>query len=277
MAEEGSFTRAGRQLGLTQSAVSRQIQQLEEEVGTELLSRTTRRAELTEAGGSFLKAALRITSDLEDSLKQFREAFTNQPPVVKVGISHSISHAHLPGLLKHFWRSNPGAKLDVVYNSSEEVIEELTDRRIDVGIISSPAKALGQLNLAHSFEEEFVPIAPEEMVREQKLSWLTLDATTRSGALISEWLDKSQSESSGRVTLPNFDLIITLVGIGVGRGVVPKRALRTYGRHQAVKEIPCRKSLTRQIGIFTRANSTSSRATQSFINSILFGWKNPSS
>ena len=198
---------------------------------------------------------------------------------MKVGISHSISHAHLPGLLKHFWRQHPETKLDVIYGSSDRITEEIIDRRIDVGIFTRPEKAIANLKLAHSFEDELVQIEPcdrGDRGERSDLPWILIDTTSRTGALISTWLEELKVANANQIHLPNFDLIINLVSVGMGKGVVPKRALRTYGRRQAVEEIPGSSTLIRTIGVYTRSGAPSSHAAQSFIESILFGWKNPS-
>ena len=97
--EMGSFTKAGAQFGLTQSAVSRQIQLLEQYVGTALLNRTTRRVDPTEAGRAFLESAAHLLHDFGSHLERLRERFLDQPPKIKLGLSRTISHSHLPGLL----------------------------------------------------------------------------------------------------------------------------------------------------------------------------------
>ena len=95
VARSGSFTRAGNELGLTQSAVTRQVQQLEHAVGTPLLIRTTRSVRLSEAGQAFLDTTTRITRDFQESLDRFSESYLDQPPRVTLGLSHATLRRRL--------------------------------------------------------------------------------------------------------------------------------------------------------------------------------------
>ena len=152
----GSFTRAGEELGLTQSAVTRQIQQLEEAVGTTLLQRTTRAMNLTEAGVALLGTADHLLKEIDHRMAKFGERYLDQPPVIRLGLSHSIAHSHLPGLFSHFRRTRPDARLLVTYGSSAEIRERLSTSELDIAIIAQPPRQPQQLHLVHSYVDEFV-------------------------------------------------------------------------------------------------------------------------
>ena len=83
VADTGSFTRAGRLAGLTQSAITRQIQNVEACIGVPLLERTTRKVQPTLAGQFLLEQSTRILGDLSHSVQRLREEFAAAPKLVR--------------------------------------------------------------------------------------------------------------------------------------------------------------------------------------------------
>src|SRR5260221_5287069 len=92
-----SFTKAAEAAGLTQSAITRQIQGIENSLGVDLFERTTRSVNLTKAGEFLFEESFRLLGGVDQSLRRIKEDFTNARKEVRVGVSRSISLAHLPG------------------------------------------------------------------------------------------------------------------------------------------------------------------------------------
>jgi DNA-binding transcriptional LysR family regulator len=121
VAAEGSFSAAGRKLGLTPSAVSRAIDRIEARLGVRLLLRTTRALTLTVEGQAYLGAARRILADLDDA----EQAIADQgAPRGRLRVSVSLAHGRqcVVPLLGDFVRLHPHILVDV----------GLTDRVVDV-------------------------------------------------------------------------------------------------------------------------------------------------
>src|SRR2546423_301046 len=97
VARHGSFTKAAELAGLTQSAITRQIQGMESSLGVLLLERTTRSVRLTEAGKFLIGESTRLLGDVERSLQTLRVEFAGAKKRVRVGVSRSISLAYMPG------------------------------------------------------------------------------------------------------------------------------------------------------------------------------------
>lgn len=279
VAESGSFTTAGEKLGLTQSAITRQIQHLEHVVGTSLLHRTTRSVRLTEAGSSFLLTAAHILHEFGQRMDAFREAHLGQAPQVRLALSHSISHSHLPGLLVHFRRSNPNTRILITYESSSNINKQLLEHKIDVAIFAQPAKPPERLRLLHSFRDDFVIITPPENANPDQqnanYSWLALNHNSTTGAKINQWIAKFQPGLTADTEFDNFDLIINLVALGLGSSIVPRRAVRPYARRLQIKQIEPKTPLHRMIGVYSRSSPQANVTIDQFVESILFGWKSP--
>src|SRR5688500_18564421 len=122
VAEHRSFTRAAAIAGLTQSAVSRQIQGMERSLDIELFRRTTRRIQLTPAGEYLLREAARLNASVAQSLRTLAEDFKGARKQVRVGVSRTIAFAHLPGLFHANLRRLPDVGYHVSYQQSAEIL-----------------------------------------------------------------------------------------------------------------------------------------------------------
>src|SRR5262245_4860799 len=125
VARLGSFTRAAVQAGLTQSAITRQVQGVEARLGIALFERTTRKVVVTEAGGFLLREGARLIGDVDAILVRLREQFTDAPKVVRVGVSQTIGFSYLPGLFVAQRKRRPEVNLRVVYQPSRTLFTQL--------------------------------------------------------------------------------------------------------------------------------------------------------
>lgn len=136
--EAGGFSRAARQLHLTQSAISHQIRRLEGQVGRPLLYRTTRSLTLTEDGEDFLRHAERILQMLDAMSGRFKPS-----PVrgaVRVGVPEPFLGERLPVLLHRFARAFPGVRLDVSVSTYLDLRKMVQAGELDLGVLMSTAR-----------------------------------------------------------------------------------------------------------------------------------------
>jgi DNA-binding transcriptional LysR family regulator len=133
VANERNFTRAAEKLHIAQPPLSRQIQQLEEELGMVLLDRDSRPLRLTEAGRLFFEHASQVLERVEDMramMRRFREA---ERPRFVIGFVASTIYAALPDLIRRFRAATPGLDISLVEMVSLDQIAALKEGRIDVG------------------------------------------------------------------------------------------------------------------------------------------------
>lgn len=137
VARRSSFRAAGEELHLTQSAVSRQIQSLEDEIGVQLLIRGTRQVALTAAGATLLRAALPALGQLDAAVQQLRR--TSVRPRVSITTFASFASLWLIPRLEGFQREHPG--LDIRINA-EDALHDLDDPEIDLALRHCEATGL---------------------------------------------------------------------------------------------------------------------------------------
>lgn len=135
VAENGSFTRAAGTLAVAQSALSRQVRELEEELGIALLHRNGRGVSLTEAGALFLprvKTLLKDAEDLAADMKAMRDLVGGR---VTLGVPPSVSHILLAPLLAIIVRDYPDIQMRIVEGFSGHIYEWLLNGRVDLAVL----------------------------------------------------------------------------------------------------------------------------------------------
>ncbi|MGR4042004.1 LysR substrate-binding domain-containing protein [Pseudomonas sp. 910_21] len=133
--ECAGFTRAGKRLNLTQSAVSHQIRRLEEQLGRPLLLRTTRRLSLTEDGQEVLQHAQQILASLDALARRFQPSRLSG--VVRFGVPETFMGERLPPLLCQFSRAFPEVRLDVSVGTYLDLRQMLKAGELDLAVVLS--------------------------------------------------------------------------------------------------------------------------------------------
>lgn len=133
VAEEGNIGRAALRLHVSQPPLTRQIQQLEEKLGTALFVRTPKGVEITTAGLFFLEGARSMIALMERTVERTQRAGQGQLGRLDVGIFGSGTLDVIPKLLQHFSRLFPDVRVVLHTMNKIEQIEALRQRRIEVG------------------------------------------------------------------------------------------------------------------------------------------------
>lgn len=139
VAQARSFSKAAALLGVTQPALSRQMQRLEEEVGQSLLHRDGRGIALTEAGRIFLVRARAIVDEMQGARSELANLRGEPRGTVTIGLPPTLSQALLPGMVRRIRSAYPRIHLRVMQALSGELNEWLRDGRIDAALMAQTA------------------------------------------------------------------------------------------------------------------------------------------
>lgn len=133
VAAERNFNKAAERLHIAQPPLSRAIQQLEAELGAELLDRTSRPLRLTTVGHLFHEQALQVLGRVEDMRSMMSTAIGSERRRFTIGFVASTIYARLPEIIREFRSEAPDVELTLVESVTLEQIAALKDGRIDVG------------------------------------------------------------------------------------------------------------------------------------------------
>lgn len=152
VAEEQHYGRAAERLRVAQPALSRQIQDLEEEIGFKLFDRLPRGVKLSAAGKLFLEDARRILQQVNEATARAKRVATGQSGTLRVGFVESVSwHGVVPDSFRQFRERHPDAELQLKPLSSAEQTEAVQSGRLDAGFVFTIAdigRELAQLPVA---------------------------------------------------------------------------------------------------------------------------------
>ena len=139
IAECGSFSAAAERLYIAQSALSRQIKELEQHLGTPLFERTARLPRLTLAGQAFLERARRLLADLAQAERVTRDIGEGLQGSLRLNHSSTVPlTGPLLARLGGYLRDNPGVSLEIAQQSSEAQLEDIAAGRLDIGLLRLP-------------------------------------------------------------------------------------------------------------------------------------------
>src|SRR6267154_1207913 len=145
--EEQHFGRGAQRLRVAQPALSRQIQDLEDEIGFKLFDRLPRGVKISAAGKSFLEDARRILQQVNEATARAKRVAHGQSGILRVGFTESASwHGVVPESFRKFRQEQPEAELQVNPLSSLEQFEAVRSGRLDAGFIFNMPKTDRELN-----------------------------------------------------------------------------------------------------------------------------------
>jgi DNA-binding transcriptional LysR family regulator len=171
---KGSFSAVAKERGIGQPAVSKQISALEEELGTELIYRTSRSIALTEAGRDFYESALRILDDFENSTSRIGRAQTAPKGLIRLAVPPTFARLHMVSKLPAFFAAYPDMAIEMSTSKSPTtIIEDGFDLAIHSGDLpdsSLVARKLGQTMIVLVATPQYIarhgaPESPEDISR----------------------------------------------------------------------------------------------------------------
>ncbi|PRA26080.1 LysR family transcriptional regulator [Pseudomonas poae] len=226
----GTFAAAGMHIGLTQSAVSAQIRQLEQALGVQLFDRTGRQATLNAAGLRALPLAREI---LETFNRMAVPVDANEyRGELKVGAIGTAQTGLLPQALLRLRQAAPAVECKLVPGVSLELLSQVDAGELDSAIIIRPPFDLPkELHVQAVRKEPFVLIVPNWLEGDEPLHLLSTqphvryDRASFGGRLVSRFLREQKLEVQVALELDELEAIVKMVECGLGVSLIPQAGL----------------------------------------------------
>ena len=274
VAKQGSFSRAGEKVFRSQSAVSAQIRQLEQEYGDRLLDRSGKVVKLTPAGQVFHQYAERLKNLRDESLVAVADHSRTPRGTLRVGANEATCLYVLPNLFAEYCRRYPPVQISIYRNFSYKIVEKLENGAVDVGILSLPIQA-PSLKIQPIFRDKLMlkvstrnPLAKCKLVpiREIAKHPLLLPKTGHTRRMLDKLFRPQAAELRVRMELPSIGMIKSFVAADLGVSLISGSFARDEVDAGRVKLIDLEDvELYRELGLAYRRDRTLSVATTAFI------------
>lgn len=235
------FGRAADACAISQPAMSVQIRELEESLGTELFERSARQVRLTGFGEEFalrVREILRSVDELADWARASQDRMTG---LLRIGVIPTIAPYLLPTIIGNLTRSYEGLDIHVRETLTRKLIEELTAGRLDMAIVALPVSEPSLTEVA-LFTENFVlvrpsedagkPVPNREALREMRLLLLEEGHCFRDQAL--SFCNMQSARPRELLEGSSLSTLVQMVGAGIGVTLIPEMAVAVETRSAPV-------------------------------------------
>jgi len=236
VAELGSFSDAADRLYLTQSAISKRIALLEQQIGKRLFDRIARQVSLTEAGSELLPRARRILQEYEDALQAINDLSGDASGTLRLAISHHLGLHRLPPILKQFAQQYPNVTLDIEFMDSEKAYEQVLHGHTEVAVITLALESHHNIHSKKIWDDPLRFIcAQDHQLAELKKPHLKDLAeypiilpglNTYTGRIIQNLFQREGIPLKAPMSTNYLETISTMVEIGLGWSVLPETLVR---------------------------------------------------
>ncbi len=232
VARQKSFTRAAAELGLTQSAISRSVRELEEEIDQRLFDRTTRQVELTDAGEHLSQRICHLIEEVEQTLRESHGTGKPCQGTVHIATDPVLSSMSVPMWVAGCRTAWPGIGITLRDRSHECVLQSVRSGEVDFGIASNPV-ACDDLYCEPLYMDPLHAVLPagHPLAARESLGWgeladasvLSLDHNSGVQPAVERALATYHVRPGALQLLGHFSAIFGMVAMGLGIGVVPSR------------------------------------------------------
>jgi DNA-binding transcriptional LysR family regulator len=236
VASAGSFTRAARELFITQPAVSQEIKALEVSLGIKLFDRSGKNVRMTAEGEILLSYTLRLFALHEEMESLFGRSKSLQHGQIKLGSTALMGTYFLPKIIGRFNRRYPGIEIDLQMGNSDQVMHLVLEGLVDLGF-SGMTTNHARLESILIHQEKLIMVAsPRHPLSAKKISLDDISETpfiwrekgTQTRKLIEKWFLRQLRGHYPRksIELQNMEAAKRMVEEGYGITVVPEAAVR---------------------------------------------------
>lgn len=277
VANAGNISKAAKELYISQPAISKSIQKLEDGIGCKLFLRSSRGVTLTEEGEllySYVKNAFETLTLGEEKLHRSIELGVGH---LKIGVSSTLCKYILLPYLKEFIKRHPHISISITCQSTNDTLKLLEENKIDIGLIGKPDNTKNiQFDYLEEIEDIFV--ATKDYLRNLKMRGVTkshilqnstlmlLDKHNMTRQYIDDYLQINHIHVQDSIDISDMDLLIEFAKIGVGVACVIKSFVTSELADGTLIEIPLGIPIhKREVGFAYKTQLKPSKSLRAFI------------
>lgn len=225
VADSLNFTRAAESLALSQPGVSRQVRQLERDLGVVLFERLGRSVQLTDAGRELVPLAEQLLGQIERAVEAVRAHGSVERGRLRIGASTTPGLYLLPRILGRFRRAHPGVELQFMVENSIAIQRRILKNELDIGFVGARSTD-GALHAVPILKDEIICFGPGSTVRRARqrvpitairdATWIVREKGSATRELFERWFAKSGAKMAHVIELDSPEGIKSLVRAGVG-------------------------------------------------------------
>lgn len=277
VANTGNISRAAKELYISQPAISKSIQKLEDNIGCRLFARSSRGVTLTEEGQllySYVKDAFDTLTLGEEKLRRSIELGVGH---LKIGVSTTLCKYLLLPYLKDFIKLHPHVKISIHCQSTNETLKLLTDNKIDIGLVGKPENEK-DIHFDHVAQIEDIFVATKDYLRNLKTRGIAkshilenstvmlLDKNNITRQYIDDYLQENHILVQDFINISNMDLLIEFAKIGVGAACVIRNFVQEELKDGTLVEIPLSIPIKkREVGFAYKSLGKNTKSLELFI------------
>ena len=234
IAETGSFTACGRKLHVSQSAISRQILLLEEELGEPLFLRVGRQVRMTPAAESLVQLGQRVFLDVRETVGAITDRTRELRGTLRLSGGMTVCLYIFPPLLKHLRRVHPNLDVRLTVATAGRSVQEIRGGRVDAGLLTLPVQESDLVTVPVLREELLLVTTPTHpLARRRKVTPPDLDGQpfvlfevgSATRKVIDQFFATEKIEPTIVMDTENVEIIKAMVKTGMGVGIVPYQAV----------------------------------------------------
>ncbi len=265
IAETGSFTACGRKLHVSQSAISRQILLLEDELGEPLFLRVGRQVRMTPAAESLVQLGQRVFQDVRETVGAITDRTRELRGKLRLSGGMTVCLYVFPPLLKHLRRVHPHLDVRLTVATADRSVTEIRGGRVDAGLLTLPIDQADLVTVPVLREELLLVTTPTHPLAKRRrvaprdladLPFVLFEMGSATRKVIDRFFAAENIEPTIVMDTENVEIIKAMVKTGLGVGIVPYQAV---AREVRAGQFFCARieghELVRETGwVYTRAN-----------------------
>lgn len=276
LAKTGSFTLTGKELFLTQSAISHSIKTLERDMGCRLLDKVGKKIVLTQAGEFLLQHAESILGEMDQARAGIEQLSKWGQGRLRIAAGNTACQYLLPGLLREFTRSFPNSLITVETGDTPLAVHLFEQNRIDLALCIEP-KQDKTFQFTELFTDELVfVVSPQHPWAEQgkvireaigREQFVLHNRTSYTFRLVEEYFAAENITLNRGIEIGNIEAMKEVVKLRLGIGVLPSWVVRKEVAEKSLVTLPLgKRKLKRTWGMLHRPDRRLTLAEKSFIS-----------